>query len=95
MKADPFSVYAFRAQRADRITLVFGDGTDLCLFAERLEEGVFPLRADWPWVRTAAGGEKGAIDPLDINAGVLDGPLRRWGSRSAFGQRLPQTVNRH
>jgi hypothetical protein len=23
--------------------------------------------------RTAAGGEKGAIDPLDIDAGVLDG----------------------
>ena len=23
--------------------------------------------------RTAAGGEKGAIDPLDIDAGILDG----------------------
>ena len=27
--------------------------------------------------RTAAGGEKGAIDPLDIDAGVLDGLLYR------------------
>ena len=42
MKADPFSgaVYVFRAKRADRIKLIFWDGTDLCLFAKRLEEGV-------------------------------------------------------
>ena len=46
MKADPFSgsVYVFRAKRADRIKLVFWDGTGLCLFAKRLEEGVFR----WP-----------------------------------------------
>ena len=46
MKADPFSgaVYVFRAKRADRIKLIFWDGTGLCLFAKRLEEGVFR----WP-----------------------------------------------
>ena len=46
MKADPFSgaVYVFRAKRADRIKLVFWDGTGLCLFAKRLEEGIFR----WP-----------------------------------------------
>ena len=46
MKADPFSgaVYVFRAKRADRIKLVFWDGTGLCLFAKRLEEGAFR----WP-----------------------------------------------
>lgn len=35
MKADPFSgaVYVFRAKRADRIKLIFRDGTGLCLFA--------------------------------------------------------------
>ena len=46
LKADPFSgaVYVFRAKRADRIKLVFWDGTGLCLFAKRLEEGVFR----WP-----------------------------------------------
>ena len=46
MKADPFSgaVYVFRAKRADRIKLIFWDGTGLCLFAKRLEESVFR----WP-----------------------------------------------
>lgn len=34
MEADPFSgaVYVFRAKRADRIKLIFWDGTGLCLF---------------------------------------------------------------
>ncbi|MET4483247.1 transposase [Bradyrhizobium sp. F1.13.3] len=46
MQADPFSraVYVFRAKRADRIKLIFWDGTGLCLFAKRLEDGVFR----WP-----------------------------------------------
>nr|WP_258763251.1 IS66 family insertion sequence element accessory protein TnpB [Bradyrhizobium arachidis] len=46
MGADPFSgaVYVFRAKRADRIKLVFWDGTGLCLFAKRLEDGIFR----WP-----------------------------------------------
>jgi transposase len=45
MKADPFSgaVYVFRAKRADRIKLIFWDGTGLCLFAKRLEEGLVRL----------------------------------------------------
>ena len=48
MAADPFSgaVYVFRAKRADRIKLVFWDGTGLCLFAKRLEDGIFR----WPKV---------------------------------------------
>ncbi|WP_375781057.1 IS66 family insertion sequence element accessory protein TnpB [Bradyrhizobium sp. ma5] len=35
MRADPVSgaVYVFRAKRADRIRLIFWDGTGLCLFA--------------------------------------------------------------
>jgi transposase len=46
MAADPFSgaVYVFRAKRADRIKLVFWDGTGLCLFAKRLEDGIFRWR---------------------------------------------------
>jgi len=49
MRADPFSgaVYVFRAKRADRIKLVFWDGTDLCLFAKRLEDGIFR----WPKIK--------------------------------------------
>jgi transposase len=44
--ADPFggTVFVFRARRADRIKLIFWDGTGLCLYAKRLEEGAFR----WP-----------------------------------------------
>ncbi|WP_456737559.1 MULTISPECIES: IS66 family insertion sequence element accessory protein TnpB [unclassified Bradyrhizobium] len=31
----------FRAKRADRIKLIFWNGTGFCLLAKRLEEGVF------------------------------------------------------
>ena len=46
MKVDPFSgaVYVFRAKRADRVKLIFWDGTGVCLFAKRLEDGTFR----WP-----------------------------------------------
>ncbi len=49
MKADPFSgvVYVFRAKRADRVKLIFWDGTGVCLFAKRLEDGEFR----WPRVQ--------------------------------------------
>jgi transposase len=43
MKSDPFSgaVYVFRAKRADRMKLIYWDGTGVCLFAKRLEDGKF------------------------------------------------------
>jgi transposase len=43
MKSDPFSgaVYVFRAKRADRVKLIYWDGTGVCLFAKRLEDGKF------------------------------------------------------
>jgi transposase len=46
LRADPFSgvVYVFRAKRADRVKLVWWDGSGLCLLAKRLEEGQFR----WP-----------------------------------------------
>ena len=46
MKSDPFSgvVYVFRAKRADRVKLVYWDGTGVCLLAKRLEDGRFR----WP-----------------------------------------------
>jgi transposase len=49
MAADPFSgaVYVFRAKRADRVKLIFWDGTGVCLFAKRLEDGAFR----WPNVQ--------------------------------------------
>ena len=48
MAADPFggTVYVFRAKRADRIKLIFWDGTGLVLVAKRLEDGAFK----WPTI---------------------------------------------
>jgi len=44
--ADPFcgALYVFRAKRADRIKIVWWDGSGLCLFAKRLDEDKFR----WP-----------------------------------------------
>lgn len=46
MKIDPFSgtIYVFRAKRADRVKLLWWDGTGVCLLSKRLEGG--PFR--WP-----------------------------------------------
>ena len=46
MQTNPFNgaIYVFRAKRADRVKLVFWDGTGVCLFSKRLEEGEF----HWP-----------------------------------------------
>ena len=57
MKSDPFSgaVYVFRAKRADRVKLVYWDGTGVCLFAKRLEDGKFQL-AECPGRRHSSVG---------------------------------------
>jgi transposase len=49
MRTDPFSgvVYVFRAKRADRVKLIFWDGTGVVLVAKRLEDGKFR----WPAIR--------------------------------------------
>ena len=47
--ADPFSgaIYVFRAKRADRVKLIFWDGSGMVLVAKRLEDGEFR----WPKVQ--------------------------------------------
>jgi transposase len=46
LEQDPFSghLFAFRGRKANLIKIVFWDGTGLCLFSKRLEQGRFP----WP-----------------------------------------------
>jgi transposase len=46
MGSDPFcgTIYVFRAKRADRVKLIFWDGTGMVLVAKRLEDGKFR----WP-----------------------------------------------
>ena len=48
MRLEPFSgvVFVFRSKRADRIKLLWWDGTGVCLLAKRLEDGRF----QWPKV---------------------------------------------
>jgi len=49
--ADPFcgTIYVFRAKRANRVKLLWWDGTGICLLNKRLEEGQFR------WPRIADG----------------------------------------
>ena len=63
MAADPFSgtVYVFRAKRADRVKLVFWDGTGLCLFAKRLEDGIFR----WPKIEDGVMRLSALLEGLD------------------------------
>ena len=54
--ADPFSgaLYVFRPKRADRIKIVWWDGTGLCLYAKRLEKAQLLALVDgldWKKVR--------------------------------------------
>jgi transposase len=67
--ADPFSgtIFCFRSKRADRVKLVFWDGTGLCLFAKRLEDGKFC----WPRIqdgvmRLSAAQLSALIEGLDF-----------------------------
>ena len=43
LRQDPFCghLFVFRGRRANLIEIVFWDGTGLCLFTKRLEQGVF------------------------------------------------------
>ena len=83
MEADPFdgAIYVFRAKRADRVKLVFWDGTGVCLFAKRLEEGEFR----WPKIedgvmRLSAAQLSALLEGLDwrrVRAGEGHGRRRR------------------
>jgi transposase len=74
MQADPFdgAIYVFRAKRADRVKLVFWDGTGVCLFAKRLEGGQFR----WPKIedgvmRLSAAQLSALIEGLERAKGTL------------------------
>lgn len=68
LRSDPFSgaIYVFRAKRADRVKLIWWDGTGLCLFAKRLEDDKFR----WPKIedgvmRLTAAQLQALIEGLD------------------------------
>lgn len=68
MGADRFcgTVYVFRARRADRLKLIYWDGTGVCLFAKKLEDGRFR----WPniedgVIRLSAAQLSALVEGLD------------------------------
>lgn len=66
--ADPFSgvVYVFRAKKADRVKLVWWDGTGLCLMTKRLEQGGFRWAGIQDDVMRLTAAQFGALlDGLD------------------------------
>jgi transposase len=81
VKRDPFSghLFVFRGKRADRIKILWWDGTGLCLFAKRLERGRFV----WPMTREGAV----TLTPAQLSM-LCEGidwraPLRTDGPRRA------------
>ena len=90
MKADPFSgaVYVFRAKRADRVKLIYWDGTGVCLFAKRLEDGKFR----WPnmqdgVMRLSAAELSALLEGLDWK--------RVHSAASAMGPCPPRSTTRN
>ncbi len=66
LKLEPFSgiVYVFRSKRADRVKLLFWDGTGVCLVTKRLEGGQFR----WPKVENGVM----RLSPAQLSA-LLEG----------------------
>ena len=65
---DPFSgtILVFRAKRADRVKLLFWDGTGLLLVSKRLEQGAFK----WPPITDGV---------MRLSRGTIGGADRRTG----------------
>ena len=76
---DAFSgvIYVFRAKRADRIKLIWWDGTCLCLMSKRLEQGVFK----WPGIQDGV---------MRLSAAQLGALLEGLDWRRVHGGRRPQ-----
>ena len=78
LRQDPFSghLFVFRGRKADLIKIVFWDGTGLCLFTKRLEQGVFL------WPSNIEPGATLALTSAQLSM-LIDGvdwraPERQW-----------------
>ena len=96
MQADPLSgaVYVFRAKRADRVKLIYWDGTGVCLLAKRLETGSFC----WPNVqdgviRLTAAQLSALLEGLDWTG--LDWTGSAFMPRASPHRRLRRVELRH
>lgn len=78
LKQDPFSghLFAFRGRKANLVKVLYWDGTGLCLFSKRLEEGRF----EWPTSDQA--GDTVSLTSVQLSM-LIEGidwrvPERRW-----------------
>ena len=78
LEQDPFSghLFAFRGRKANLIKIVFWDGTGLCLFTKRLEDGRFP------WPTAGESGNTVALTSAQLSM-LIEGidwrtPERTW-----------------
>jgi transposase len=82
--SDPFSgaLYVFRAKRADRVKIVWWDGTGVCLFSKRLEKSSFcwprigPVRVQLNHAQLMAlldGLDWKRVRPMAVKAPVFAG----------------------
>ena len=78
LRQDPFSGHLFvcRGRKANLIKIVFWDGTGLCLFTKRLEQGVFL----WPSNVEPGGTLALSSEQLSMLIEGIDwrAPERRW-----------------
>ena len=79
LKTDPFSgiIFVFRAKRADRVKVLWWDGTGVCLLSKRLEGG--PFR--WPRIedgvmRLSAAQLSALVEGLDWTRVVVRDVVR-------------------
>ena len=75
-------IYVFRSKRADRVKLLFWDGTGLVLAAKRLEEGWFR----WPSLRDGVI----RLTPAQLSA-LLEG--LDWARVRGVRTRAPKVVS--
>jgi transposase len=83
LKADPFSgvIYVFRAKRADKVKLLFWDGTGICLVTKRLEGAKFC----WPSIEDGVM----RLSPAQLSA-LLEG--LQWSRVHMRRVRAPQAT---
>jgi transposase len=78
LRQDPFSghLFLFRGRKANLIKIVFWDGTGLCLFTKRLEQGRF----QWPATCETGGTVMLSSSQLSMLIEGIDwrAPERRW-----------------
>lgn len=81
--ADPFSgvIYVFRAKRADKVKLLFWDGTGICLVTKRLEGAKFC----WPAIEDGVM----RLSPAQLSA-LLEG--LQWSRLHMRRVRAPQAT---